>query len=149
MDASWKLGVLVDISLSAMSGGGANNVRLTPRKKDSLMEKGVFRTIWHLLSKTIQDAIEVVRALGERFLWIDALCLVQNDAVDMQNGIEMMDLIYERAALCLIAGLSGARLGNRFVMSHVEQILPGIQLVLYNELDHVLRSSTYNRRGWT
>ncbi|PMD22783.1 HET-domain-containing protein [Hyaloscypha hepaticicola] len=137
--------------------GGVNNVRLTSNKKNSLMEKGVFRTIWHLLPRTIKDAIEVVRALGERFLWVDALCLVQNDAVDMQNGIEMMDLIYERAALCLIAasgdsanaGLPGARLGNRFVMSHVEQILPGIQLVVYNELDHVLRSSTYNRRGWT
>jgi hypothetical protein len=136
--------------------GGVNNVRLTSNKKNSLMEKGVFRTIWHLLPRTIKDVIEVVRALGERFLWVDALCLVQNDAVVMQNGVEMMDLIYGRAALCLIAasgdsanaGLPGARLGNRFVMSHVEQILPGIQLVVYNELDHVLRSSTYNRRGW-
>jgi hypothetical protein len=137
--------------------GGVNNVRLTSSNKEFLMEKGVLRTIWRLLPRTIRDAIEVVQALGGGLLWVDALCLVQNDAVDMQNGIEVMDLIYERAALCIVAasgdsadaGLPGARLGNRFVTSRVERILPGIQLVVHNELDHVLRSSSYNRRGWT
>lgn len=137
--------------------GGVNNLRLTSSNKAFLMEKGVLRSIWPLLPRTIRDAIEVVKALGAGLLWIDALCLVQNDAVDVQNGIEVMDLIYERAALCIIAasgnsaeaGLPGARLGNRFVTSHVERILPGIQLAVYNELDHVLSSSTYIRRGWT
>ncbi len=73
----------------------------------------------------------------------------------MQNGIEVMDLIYERAALCIVAasgdsadaGLLGARLGNRFVTSRAEIILPGIQLVVYNELDHVLRSLTIEEAG--
>jgi hypothetical protein len=74
--------------------GGVNNVRLTSSNKPFLMKKGVLRTIWPLLPRTIRDAIEVVKALGEGLLWIDALCLVQNDAVDMQNGIEVMDLIY-------------------------------------------------------
>ena len=137
--------------------GGVNNVRLTSSNKAFLMEKGVLRTIWRLLPRTIRDAIEVVKALGESLLWIDALCLVQNDRFDMRNGIEVMDLIYERAALCIVAasgdsadaGLPGARLGNRFVTSRAERILPGIQLAVSNELDHVLRSSTYNRRGWT
>lgn len=29
------------------------------------------------LSKTITDAILVTRALGERFLWVDAVCIIQ------------------------------------------------------------------------
>ncbi len=87
--------------------GGVNNVRLTSSNKALLMEKSALRTIWRLLPRTIQDAIEVVKALGEGLLWIDALCLVQNGAVDMQNGIEVMDMIYERVALCIIAALWG------------------------------------------
>jgi len=137
--------------------GGVNNVRLTSSNRATLMKEGVLRTIWDLLPRTVQDAIDIVIALDERFLWIDALCLVQNDAADMQNGIEVMDLIYERADLCIIAasgdnanaGLPGVRDGCRLITNRVEQIQPGIKLAVYNDLDHVLRSSAYNRRGWT
>ena len=53
--------------------GGVNNVRLTSSNKAFLMEKGVLRTIWRLLPRTIRDAIEVAKALGEGLLWICAL----------------------------------------------------------------------------
>jgi len=137
--------------------GGVNNVRLTSSNKTSLMKNGVLQTIWDMLPRTVQDAIEFVKALGERFLWVDALCLIQNDTVDMRSGIEVMDLIYEKAALCLIAaygdsanaGLPGVSGGTRLVTNHVEQIQPGITLAVYNDLDHLLRPSTYNRRAWT
>ena len=83
--------------------GGVNNVRLTTANRDSLLQEGVFDTIWNMLPRTIQDAISIVERLNERFLWIDALCLVQNDEDDMRSGIDVMDLIYERAALTIIA----------------------------------------------
>ena len=137
--------------------GGVNNVRLTSSNRATLMKEGVLRTIWGHLPRTVQDAIDIVKALDERFLWVDALCLVQNDAADMYNSIEVMDLIYESAALCIIAasgdnanaGLPGVRSGNRLVTNRVEQIQPGIKLAVYSDLDHVLRPSAYNRRGWT
>lgn len=137
--------------------GGVNNVRLTSSNRASLMKEGSLQTIWQLLPRTVQDAVEVVKLLEERFLWIDALCLVQNDPVDMQSGIQLMDLIYEKAALCIVAasgdnanaGLPGVHRGNRLVTNHIEQIRPGIKLGVYNELDHLLRPSTYNRRAWT
>jgi Heterokaryon incompatibility protein (HET) len=80
----------------------------------------------HILPKTVQHAIELVKALGERFLWIDALCLIQNDTVAMWRGIEAMDLIYEKAALCIIAasgdnanaGLPGVRKSTRLITHH-------------------------------
>ncbi|KAH6699737.1 heterokaryon incompatibility protein-domain-containing protein [Leptodontidium sp. MPI-SDFR-AT-0119] len=137
--------------------GGVNGVRLTLSTKASLMKEGALQTIRHILPRTIQDAIELVGALEDRFLWVDAVCLVQNDAVDMRSGIEVMDLIYEKASLCIIAasgdtantGLPGVRWGSRLVTNHDEQIQPGIKLAVYNELDHMLRPSAYNRRGWT
>jgi hypothetical protein len=34
------------------------------------------------LPQTIQDAITITRELGCRYIWIDALCIVQDDSVD-------------------------------------------------------------------
>lgn len=128
--------------------GGVNNVQQTSSNRTTLIKKGVLQTIW--LPRTVQDAIDIVKALNERFIWVDALCLVQNDAADMQNGIGVMDLIYERAALCITAvfgdsanaGLPGVSGGSRLVTNRIEQIKPGIKLTVYKDLDHVLGFST-------
>lgn len=37
---------------------------------------------WHSLSLTFQDAITLTRLLGVRYLWIDSLCIIQDDPVD-------------------------------------------------------------------
>jgi hypothetical protein len=137
--------------------GGVPNFRLTTGNKSSLMQPGVLQKNWAKLPSTIQDAVDIVKVLNERFLWIDVLCLVQNDGTDMRSGIEVMDLIYERSVLSIIAasgdsanaGLPGVRAGSRFITNHVERIQPGIKLAIYNELDHLLRPSTYSRRAWT
>jgi hypothetical protein len=34
---------------------------------------------WRELPKTYQDAIEVTQALGYQYLWIDSLCIIQDD----------------------------------------------------------------------
>lgn len=53
--------------------------------------------------------------LGERYLWVDALCIVQDDNASKQSMIERMHVIYQNAFLTLFvatgtdanAGLSG------------------------------------------
>jgi hypothetical protein len=39
---------------------------------------------WRKLPKTFQNAITVSRQLGIRFLWIDSLCILQDDTDDWQ-----------------------------------------------------------------
>ncbi len=137
--------------------GGVPNFRLTTSNKSSLMQSGVLQSIWDMLPRTIQDAIDLTKLLKERYLWIDALCLVQNDRADLQKGVDVMDMIYERAIMTIIAAagdnanasLPGVREGSRFIIQHVEQIKPGVKLAVYNDLDHLLWPSTYNRRAWT
>ncbi|THU83173.1 HET-domain-containing protein [Dendrothele bispora CBS 962.96] len=55
------------------------------------------------LPKTIQDAISVTRALGYRFLWVDALCIVQDSPTDLGIQLAQMDRIYSLAAVTIVA----------------------------------------------
>ena len=56
-----------------------------------------------LFPATIADAIALVRSLGERFLWVDALCIVQDDNIRKQNDIKQMDIIYGKAFATIVA----------------------------------------------
>jgi hypothetical protein len=37
------------------------------------------------LSKTFREAIETTRILGFRYLWIDSLCIIQGDEIDVRT----------------------------------------------------------------
>ncbi|GCB17441.1 hypothetical protein AAWM_00326 [Aspergillus awamori] len=58
------------------------------------------------LDPTYRDAIGVTRSLGIRFLWIDALCIIQGDDQDWRNECELMGRYYVNARLVIAA--SGA-----------------------------------------
>jgi hypothetical protein len=48
-----------------------------------------------LLPRTFRDAISVTSQLGFSFLWIDPLCIVQDDVQDLANEIGRMGSIYQ------------------------------------------------------
>ena len=53
------------------------------------------------LPRSFQDAIRITRTLGLRYLWIDALCIVQDDAQDWANEAPKMAEVYSRAYVTL------------------------------------------------
>ena len=55
------------------------------------------------LPQTIQDAIIVTRKLGLQYLWVDALCIIQDSASDRAAEIAKMDRIYQNAQLTISA----------------------------------------------
>lgn len=59
------------------------------------------------LPKTFQDAIQMTRHLGVRYLWIDSLCIVQDDADDWARESAKMASIYTNSYLTL-AGTSAS-----------------------------------------
>ena len=59
------------------------------------------------LNKNFQDAIEIARRLGQRYLWIDALCIIQDSGIDKATEITEMGDIYQNAFLTISAGLEG------------------------------------------
>ncbi|KAI3324404.1 HET-domain-containing protein [Xylariaceae sp. AK1471] len=54
------------------------------------------------LDTTIQEAIHITRQIGFQYLWIDALCIAQDDEKTKLLEIARMDEIYRNATLTLI-----------------------------------------------
>ena len=55
------------------------------------------------LSKTFQDAVLVTRQLGLRYLWIDSLCIVQDNEMDWRREAGRMANIYNGAVVTIAA----------------------------------------------
>lgn len=53
------------------------------------------------LPKTFRDTFQVVRRLGVRYVWIDSLCIVQDDPEDWLNEASQMHMVYSNS-LCNI-----------------------------------------------
>ncbi|PSN62761.1 HET-domain-containing protein [Corynespora cassiicola Philippines] len=56
--------------------------------------------------KTIQDAITTTSRLGLRYLWIDCLCILQDDPEDLSREIANMANIFQQAYVTIVAGSS-------------------------------------------
>jgi hypothetical protein len=59
------------------------------------------------LSKTLQDAILIVRKLGFQYLWADTLCIIQDATADWQVEAKRMGEIYKNS-ICTIAASAAA-----------------------------------------
>lgn len=55
------------------------------------------------LPRTFQDAVIVTRALGVRYLWIDSLCIIQDDEADWEAESAKMGDYYSSAYLTIAA----------------------------------------------
>lgn len=58
------------------------------------------------LPRTFQDAIQLARRLDVRFVWIDSLCVVQDDAKDWERESAKMGDVYSYAYLTIAAAAS-------------------------------------------
>jgi Heterokaryon incompatibility protein (HET) len=137
--------------------GQAPSFRLLKGNLARLSEAGGLRAIQGVLSRTIKDAMQLVSLIGERYLWIDALCLVQDDPVDMSHGIENMDIIYEGALATVVAAngkdqnsrLTGISDVERDTQQPVRQVVPGVKMTIIEGVYDYLGVAHYSTRGWT
>lgn len=137
--------------------GEVTNIRLTTANRQVMLKPGAIEEAWHMIPRTIQDAIELVRRLGAKYLWVDTLCLLQNDQRDLALGIRVMDQIYETSWLVIIAacghnadwGLPGIREESRTMELIASDVTEKISLGLYTPLDCLLSNSVYSSRAWT
>jgi hypothetical protein len=62
------------------------------------------------MSKSFKDAIAVTRFLGIRYIWIDSLCIVQNDSEDWSTEAAKMHSVYSNSFLTI--SITGAKDGS-------------------------------------
>lgn len=110
------------------------------------------------LPQTILDAIRVVQRIGEKFLWVDALC-IPPDTTYRHDQIANMHQIYGSALFTIVAadgkdaraGLPGVQPNSRSVEQISERISSHLVLAATLPIParDQLADSPWNRRGWT
>lgn len=153
------------VALSYVWGMSRQEVMLTTDRLNEFKQPGFFD---RPLDQTIQDSIELVFKMEEKYLWIDSLCIFQDSYEDKAHQIPQMHKIYGKAIMTIVAaygddadsGLPGvgveSRIGTRFKLD-----LEDIQISFRSQtkffapvldigfVENYLRSSTYQGRAWT
>ncbi|CAI0650764.1 unnamed protein product [Colletotrichum noveboracense] len=126
-------------------------------KKDSL--KGN-------LSQTIEDACKFTKDMGTRFIWVDALCIIQDSDEDKAVQIGKMADIYANALLTIIAasgkdshaGLPGISTDRKRMQKEItiRTSTSEEEISLLSTLSHTSSrfanfnsETTWSSRGWT
>lgn len=84
--------------------GGETDFKLT-QATDEAMCGGISLETF---PKTLRDSVYITRALGLRYLWIDALCIFQDSKTDWEIEAPKMGEYYTNAILTVVAGTSSS-----------------------------------------
>ncbi|KAI9861285.1 MAG: hypothetical protein M1813_005459 [Trichoglossum hirsutum] len=124
--------------------GGALVLKTAKANLSRLQQVGAFHAPDLKLPKVVEDSIAIVQAIGERYLWVDSLCIVQDDETEKQRNIMNMDAIYKMSLLTIVA-LAG---------KDANAPLPGIRPYVRSfradgRFEAAMAVSKYETRGWT
>ena len=156
------------VALSYVWGSQTQPLTLRRANQKVLSKKGAINL--GDISRTISDAAIVVEMLGERYLWVDALCIIQDDQDDLAQQIPVMGQIYARSLVTIMAaasidsnsGLPGINTQARSAQRISEPLIGGVLLrtctpkykrdpedLDCNSPTNYLNNSKWNTRGWT
>ncbi|KAK2598169.1 hypothetical protein QQS21_005720 [Conoideocrella luteorostrata] len=82
---------------------GKEDILCTTRDNCADMQAGI---AYEQLPATLRDAFAITRRLGIRYLWVDCLCIMQQDELDWQHEAGKMGSIYQSAYITLAATAS-------------------------------------------
>jgi hypothetical protein len=140
--------------------GDSRQLLLEQNTYARLTSEGGLDDQYHDISSTIKDAMLLCEKLKESYLWVDALCIMQDDDVDRSRQIANMHAIYGSATLTVVAaagkpgfgasaGIPGVRAGSRDLKQCTE-IVNGLSLITsHRPFLASMSTSEWNKRGWT
>lgn len=105
------------MALSYCWGPGAKSALKLTRENLSSLTHSLPR---HELSAAHRDTLQIAGELGIRYVWIDALCIIQGDTEDWEYESQRMGRVYGNALLTVIAGRSGDS-GQGFIENNLDQ----------------------------
>jgi hypothetical protein len=150
--------------------GSRKQYCLTKQNIQLLKKKGALIGLDEELGTTFVDSIKVCMRLSIPYLWIDALCIVQDDEENKHSQIQNMDLIYANAYVTFVdvsepyghavgeksrqRGTSGlSRVSTPAPSSRVTTTMDGVSYLYSTEsiessLSTLFSSSLWFSRGW-
>lgn len=142
------------------SWGNVQGLQTTRSNFRVLQQPGAISSNRVDLPLTVQDAIKFTLSLDIRYLWIDRLCIVQDDADYKHRQIERMDIVYSHAYMTIVAasgasanaGLPGVRPGSRGIPAYPVIALGGVPFGFLRSrptFQSALSSSHVRTRAWT
>ena len=107
--------------------------------------------------KTIRDSMLLTRLLGQRYLWVDRFCIVQDDMEHKEEQLKAMASIYANAYLTIVAydgdddnyGLRGVGKGSEPRECTLQEFKFASDCHLVSRWSHTSREFAYPTRGWT
>ena len=118
-----------------------------------------------ILPLTFREAIDITRGLGERYIWIDSLCIVQDSHEDWAREAASMATVYS-SALCTIVSASDSSSGGCLIPRKTLSVTPcelqlssrgelaegsGSKVTIYPSLPYrktLMRNAPVNSRAW-
>ena len=139
---------------------GAGSILKTTSKTLRAMTQGIEISS---LSHAFSDAVRITRALGLKYLWIDALCILQDRMDDWVSESSQMHKIYSHSSLTICLASDGnAGYGGTKTLADGPKKDESKAMCLtcsrgYNEFEHLcddtpttmLLDSPWSNRGWT
>ncbi|PQE06015.1 heterokaryon incompatibility protein [Rutstroemia sp. NJR-2017a BBW] len=133
----------------------STNLEQLQRANSLSMENGRF-----IIPRTIRDAMILTELLGERYLWVDSLCVVQDDEELHSDELNKMASIYANASVTIVAehgthadfGLKGLQSCRpRNLIQRITKFSPDDSILETNcdAYRPVLYPSAWGQRGWT
>ncbi|KAI0405483.1 heterokaryon incompatibility protein-domain-containing protein [Xylaria palmicola] len=115
-----------------------------------------------ILPEVVDDAINLCVDIGQRYLWVDRFCIVQDDLELKAEQIDAMGLIYDRAFLTIVSlgdgptpGLPGlpCRPRQQSFKNRGWDLLPTMSNPVGEArlplIDMALSESAWSKRAWT
>jgi hypothetical protein len=122
-------------------------------------ENGILRhALPQDLPKTLEDALTVTTGIGLRYLWVDSICIAQDDADEKRSQIEAMYHIYADATVCIVAapgedslrGLPGVNIARTQPRSIGVLVREGILVGIPRPpLSEIIKPYRWMGRAWT
>ena len=135
---------------------------LNRANREKLSQKGALRGMKNKLPGTIRDALDCAAELPFRYLWIDALCIVQDDNIHKEKQLQQMDKVYSCATLTIVCaypvaldtpdgcdGIPRFRRQSTDSQRHTASV-KGLHMMVASPCSwETLRKTRWSKRCWT
>lgn len=107
------------------------------------------------LPKTFQQAIQIAQSLNIGYLWIDSLCIVQDDSEDWNHESELMEQVFSSAYITIAAtcasGTDDGFLKERPERQYIQMTNVNASYFVCEAIDNFyldVDQAELNKRGW-